>query len=236
MEERLHKVLARAGIASRRRAEELIRQGRVAVDGQVVDTMGVKVDPDRQRISCDGKELRPRTELVYLLLNKPAGYVTTMRDPQGRPTVASLVADIPVRLFPVGRLDLDTEGALLMTNDGDVAQAVQHPSFQVEKTYVAEVRGVPRPEAITQLEAGILLEGKKTWPARIRRLHSGQGLSSFEVIIHEGRKRQVRKMFDAIGHRVLRLRRVAYGSLRLENLASGSYRRLTPAEVTAIFL
>ncbi|OQX14681.1 MAG: pseudouridine synthase [Desulfobulbaceae bacterium A2] len=235
MEERLHKVLALAGIASRRKAEELIRQGRVQVDGQVVSAMGVKVDPERQHITCDGQPLQRQPESIYLLLNKPAGYVTTMRDPQGRPTVASLVADVGVRLFPVGRLDLDTEGALLMTNDGDIAQAVQHPSYQVEKTYHAEVWGTLSPNDIQRLEEGIMLEGQRTWPARIRCLRSDREGSSYEVIIHEGRKRQIRKMFAAIGHRVRHLRRVAYGSLRLGNLAPGSYRQLTPAEVTAIF-
>ncbi len=235
MEERLHKILAQAGIASRRKAEELIRQGRVQVDGLVVSAMGIKVDPDRQRITCDGRPLQRQEEPVYLLLNKPSGYVTTMRDPQGRPTVATLVADLGLRLFPVGRLDLDTEGALLMTNDGDVAQVVQHPSFQVEKTYEAEVWGKPTPEDIRRLEEGIMLEGRRTWPARIHRLRSERDQSTFEIIIHEGRKRQVRKMFAAIGHRVQRLRRVAYGRLRLGNLASGTYRRLTPAEVASIF-
>ncbi|OQX17814.1 MAG: pseudouridine synthase [Desulfobulbaceae bacterium A2] len=235
MEERLHKVLAQAGIASRRKAEELIRQGRVQIDGLVVNAMGIKVDPDRQSITCDGRPLQRQQEPVYLLLNKPTGYVTTMRDPQGRPTVATLVADLGLRLFPVGRLDLDTEGALLMTNDGDVAQAVQHPSFQVEKTYEAEVWGKPTPEDIRRLEEGIMLEGRRTWPARIHRLRSERDQSTFEIIIHEGRKRQVRKMFAAIGHRVQRLRRVAYGRLRLGNLASGTYRRLTSDEVASIF-
>ena len=233
-EERLQKILAQAGLASRRNAEELIRQGKVTVDGKVVTEMGVRVDPEKQVVAFEGRPLRQEEEKIYLLLNKPRGYVTALSDPQGRPIVTSLLTGITSRVFPVGRLDFDTEGALILTNDGDFAERILHPRFEIERTYQAEVRGLPTPEKIRLLEEGFELEGKKTWPAKVGIIAREQATTTLEITIHEGRKRQVRKMFAAIGHRVLALKRIAYGGLRLDALPSGKYRRLTPADLALI--
>jgi 23S rRNA pseudouridine2605 synthase len=233
-EERLQKILAQAGLASRRNAEELIRQGKVTVDGKVVTEMGVRVDPEKQVVAFEGRPLRQEEEKIYLLLNKPRGYVTTLNDPQGRPIVTSLLSGITSRVFPVGRLDFDTEGALILTNDGDFAERILHPRFEIERTYQAEVRGLPTPEKIRLLEEGFELEGKKTWPAKVRIIAREAATTTLEITIHEGRKRQVRKMFEAIGHRVLALKRIAYGGLRLGALPTGKYRRLTPADLVLI--
>jgi len=236
MAERLQKILARAGIASRRAAEELIRQGKVSVDGQVVTELGTRADPACQTICCEGKPLSLADEKIYILLKKPVGYVTTVRDPQGRPVVTALVKHLTtLRVFPVGRLDLDTEGALLLTNDGELAQRIQHPSFEVRKSYEAVVAGPLSRETIRQLEQGIELEGRRTWPARIRALARGKKESRLEITIHEGRKRQVRKMFAVVGHPVLRLKRIAYGGLVLGALPTGQARILDPRELARIF-
>lgn len=233
---RLQKFLAQCGIASRRRAEELIRAGRVEVDGQAVTEMGAKIDPSSQTVRCDGKAVTLPEKHIYVLLNKPRGYVTTLSDPQGRPVVTSLVKDIPIRLFPVGRLDLDTEGALILTNDGELAQSIQHPSHETEKTYEALVEGHPRRNGLQQLERGILLEGSQTAPSKITVKKSLAGQTLLQITIHEGRKRQVRKMLSFIGHPVIRLKRIAYGQLFLEDLPSGHYRILNPKDLKKIFL
>jgi 23S rRNA pseudouridine2605 synthase len=235
MKERLQKILAKAGIASRRGAEELIRKGLVTVDGKTVTEMGIKVDPEAQCVKYKGSRVTIEEEPVYILLNKPRGYVTTLRDPQGRPIVTSLLKGVEQRVFPVGRLDLDTEGALLLTNDGPLAQKVQHPSYEVTKTYVARVKGRPDREKLTRLEKGIMLEGRRTWPAKLRILAKGKNHTTIEVIIHEGKKRQVRKMFAAIGNPVIDLKRMAYGGLQLGSLASGKFRFLTEEELDLIF-
>ena len=234
-EERLQKILAKAGLASRRNAEELIRQGKVTVDGKVVTEMGFRVDPDIQVVAFEGCPVRLEEEKIYLLLNKPRGYVTTLHDPQGRPIVSSLLTGITSRVFPVGRLDFDTEGALILTNDGDFAQRILHPRFEIERTYQAEVRGLPGREKIRLLEEGIEIEGQKTWPARVSIVAQEPATTTLEITIHEGRKRQVRKMFQAIGHRVLALKRIAYGGLQLGGLPTGQYRQLTPADLALIF-
>lgn len=234
MEERLQKILAKAGIASRRSAELLIRDGRIRINGQVVVEMGCKADPAHDRITCDGKPITCEKK-VYVLLNKPAGYVTTLSDPQGRPVVSDLIADIPLRLFPVGRLDLDTEGALLMTNDGELGNTILHPRFEVKKTYEALVIGSPSRDTIKRLEEGIELDGFRTRPATIRVLKRRKDQTLVEIIIHEGKKRQVRKMFQAVNHRVLHLKRTAYGKLGLGSLPLGKYRVLTPDDLKKIF-
>ncbi|MHB8809028.1 MAG: pseudouridine synthase [Desulfobulbaceae bacterium] len=234
MEERLQKILAQAGISSRRKAEEYIRQGRIAVNGRQVTELGAKADPVKDRITFDGKPIVAE-EKIYLLLNKPTGYVTTLSDPQGRPKVTDLLIDIPQRVFPVGRLDYDTEGALLLTNDGELGNTIIHPSYEVNKTYVATVAGRPEEEQIRQLEKGIILDGRKTWPARIKILAEKKNETTVELIIHEGKKRQVRRMLAAIGHPVKTLKRTAYGGLKLGNLPSGSYRVLTLKELKKIF-
>jgi 23S rRNA pseudouridine2605 synthase len=234
MKERLQKILARAGIASRRAAEELIRQGKVTVDSVVVTEMGCRVDPALQSVSFEGRPIAAVEEKLYLLLNKPKGYVTTLDDPQGRPIVTSLLQGISVRVFPVGRLDVDTEGALILTNDGDFAQRILHPSFEIERTYLALVSGHPERKNIALLERGIELEGRTTWPARLRIRKKNATGTWVEITIHEGRKRQVRKMFQAVGHRVIELKRTAYGGLQLGDLARGAYRILTLDDLDSI--
>ncbi len=235
MEERLQKILAKAGIASRRGAEELILAGRVEVNGSTVTQLGLKVDAALARIRVDGREIASEKK-IYLLLNKPAGYITTLSDPQGRKRVTDLVRGIPERVFPVGRLDLDTEGALILTNDGAFAHSILHPSREISRTYEALVSGSPSREALHQLSSGIELDGSRTFPAQLRVLRRQTQQSLIEIIIHEGRKRQVRRMFQAVGHRVLNLRRTAYGNLRLQGLPLGRYKILSPADLKQIFL
>ena len=234
MEERLQKILARAGIASRRAAEEMIRAGRVRVDGHTVTQLGYKADPAKVQIHVDGREIASE-EKIYLLLNKPAGYITTLSDPQGRKQVTDLVREVPGRLFPVGRLDFDTEGALIMTNDGAFAHRILHPSHEINRTYEALVSGRPNRDTLRQLSEGIALDGLVTAPARLRLLRQEARKALVEIIIHEGRKRQVRRMFQAVGHRVLHLRRTAYGALRLNDLPPGHYRMLSPTDLNRIF-
>jgi 23S rRNA pseudouridine2605 synthase len=235
MTERIQKIIAHAGVCSRRKAEEYIAEGRVKVDGKPVTQPGLKVDPDQVVITVDGKPLKEEKK-IYILLHKPRGYVTTMSDPQGRPIVTDLLPEIQERLFPVGRLDLDSEGALLLTNDGALANQVLHPRFEVNKTYEATVRDLPKKSDLQKLEQGIVLEGTKTWPARLRVLKNKKDAAVIEIIIHEGKKRQVRKMFQAVGHPVIRLKRTAYGGLRLENLPEGRYRFLDQIDVKKLFL
>ena len=232
---RLQKYLAQCGVASRRSAEEMIRQGRVRVDGTVITTMGTRVIGGQHKIQVDNKRVTPQTHHLYILLNKPKGYVTTLSDPQGRPIVTSLLGDIKTRLFPVGRLDLDTEGALLFTNDGDFAQRIQHPKYEVKKSYEALVKGIPSAKQINQLERGIVLEGKKTSPAKIRIQTTFKNSCLLHITIHEGRKRQVRKMFQAIGHPVNHLKRTSYGQLHLGNLPLGQHKKLNKNDIKKIF-
>ncbi|WP_417911066.1 pseudouridine synthase [Candidatus Electronema sp. PJ] len=235
--ERLQKIIAQAGICSRRRAEQLIVAGRVTVDGQIVTELGSKIDPAQAVITVDGKLLRREEKKICLLLNKPRGYVTTLSDPQGRPIVTDLLPpDMKVRLFPVGRLDLDSEGALLMTNDGELANKILHPKFEVNKTYEATVRDLPKESELRRLAQGIIVDGQKTWPAQVRVLRQEQDRTTVvEIVIHEGKKRQVRKMFQAVGHPVLRLKRTAYGGLRLGEQGLGSCRFLGENDLAKIF-
>lgn len=230
--ERLQKVLARAGLGSRRVCEDLIAGGRVRVDGEVA-VLGRRVDPVSARITVDHVPVVTRTDLVHYLLNKPRGVVTTASDPQGRPTVMELVPDDP-RVFPVGRLDLDTEGLLVVTNDGELAQALTHPSLGVEKEYLAEVRGVPSPAALRRLREGIDLDDGPTAPAVVVLADEHGGNAAISIAIHEGRNRQVRRMCEAIGHPVRRLVRVRIGPVRDPGLQPGTWRALAPAEVRAL--
>ncbi|MBW1634877.1 MAG: rRNA pseudouridine synthase [Deltaproteobacteria bacterium] len=233
---RLQKYLAQCGVASRRKCEELIVSGRIAVDGDIVVEMGKKIIPGKSRITMDGRPVKSREKAVYYLLNKPKGYVTTLSDPQGRPVVVSLIKNGSSRLFPVGRLDLDTEGALILTNDGQFAQKVQHPSNETRKTYEAEIKGQPHRATLAALEKGILLEGKITAPAKVSLLARRGNSSLIRITIHEGRKRQVRKMFAHMGHPVFHLKRTAYGKLFLGNLSSGKYRQLDSRDLKKVFL
>ena len=220
---RLNAFLARAGIASRRRADELIKAGRVTVNGSPGELNTVV--GARDRVEVDGREVA-RQRLAYVLLYKPAGVVTTARDPQGRPTVVELVPPEP-RVVPVGRLDADTTGALLLTNDGKLAHRLAHPRYGVEKTYEAEVEGDPDDTALQRLRDGLDLEDGRTAPARARRLGPGR----VELVLHEGRKHQVKRMLVAVGHPVTRLHRVAYAGLTLEGLEPGECRELEPLEI-----
>ena len=233
---RLQKFIAQCGIASRRKAEEFIAAGRIAIDGVVAKEMGICVIPGKNIITFDGKLIEAKEQLVYYLLNKPKGYVTTLSDPQGRPTVTSLIKSSNVRLFPVGRLDLDTEGALILTNDGEFAQRIQHPSHGIDKTYEALVKGFPQKDKLVLLERGIFLEGKMTSPAAVSVIKRLGDNTLIQITIHEGRKRQVKKMFGFIGNPVLHLKRTAYGKLPLGRIAIGDYRQLNPSELNKIFL
>ena len=230
--ERLQKVLARAGLGSRRRCEELIDAGRVTVNGEVA-ILGRRVKPDTDRIECDGVPVTTRTDLVHYLLNKPRGVVTTANDPQGRRTVLDLLPREP-RVFPVGRLDLDTEGLIVVTNDGELAQALTHPSRGVEKEYLAEVRGVPSRAALRALREGVALDDGITAPARVSVAAERDGNAALTIVIHEGRNRQVRRMCDAIGHPVHRLVRTRLGTLQDPALAPGAWRRLDPEEIRGL--
>lgn len=234
MKERLQKIIAKAGICSRRAAETLIREGKVTVDGVVVTEMGMKVDHRVQKIIADRVHVRFTEKKVYILLNKPEGYVTTMNDPQGRPIVTDLVKNVAERVFPVGRLDFETKGALILTNDGELAQQIQHPSFEVKKTYVARIQGKPTAEELKMLEEGVELEGKITAPAQVKVYRMGKKDSVLEITIHEGRKHQVRKMCQAIGHHCVELTRTAYGHLSLGDLQPGKFRYLTTKDLARI--
>jgi 23S rRNA pseudouridine2605 synthase len=231
--ERLQKVLARAGLGSRRKVEELIVEGRVTVNGARAD-LGRRVEPTKDRVEVDGSPVPVDGTLLYYLLNKPTGVVTTASDPAGRPTAVGLV-DAPRRIWPVGRLDVGTEGALLLTNDGDLTHRLTHPRFGVDKTYVAEVRGVPRPDVLRRLAAGVELEDGLTAPARVRLVDGRGSTSLLELAVHEGRNRLVRRMLDTVGHPVVRLVRVAVGPVSVGRLKPGAVRRLAPAEVRALY-
>ena len=232
--ERLQKVLARAGLGSRRACEELIVAGRVAVNGEVAG-LGRRVDPDHDHVTVDGVTLPVRPGLVYYLLNKPAKVVTTAHDPEGRPVVVDLVPPEP-RVFPVGRLDWDTEGLLLLTNDGELAHGLTHPSRGVPKTYLAEVAGVPGRAALRRLREGVDLDDGRTAPARARLAQATPNGAALEVVIHEGRNRQVRRMCEAVGHPVRRLVRTRFGPLRDHRLAPGEWRPLTQGEIRALYV
>ncbi len=231
---RLQKVLAGAGIGSRRHAEELIAAGRIEVNGEIA-TLGRRVDPATDRIALDGVPVVVDTSLVYWLLNKPAGYVTTARDPQGRPTVLDLVPGEP-RVFPVGRLDRDTEGLLVLTNDGELAQLLTHPSHGVAKEYFAEVEGTPSAGALRSLRTGVELDDGPTRPARVTLVAGATtGHSGLRIVVGEGRKRMVRRMCAAVGHPVVRLVRTRIGPLADRRLAPGTWRALTAAEVRELY-
>jgi pseudouridine synthase len=230
---RLQRFLALSGVASRRASESLITSGRVKVNGAAAAQLGTKIDPEHDVIEVDGRRLKIEQKL-YVLLNKPAGCLSTAMDDRGRPTVSDLVADLPERVYPVGRLDMDTEGIILMTNDGELCYRLAHPRYGVEKVYHATVRGGPNAEAIEALRQGVDIRGIITSPARIRMIKSGDGQSILEIIIHEGRKRQVKRMCKAVGHPVLSLRRVEYGGIPLGDLKTGRYRFLTDAEAEAL--
>jgi 23S rRNA pseudouridine2605 synthase len=230
MMERLQKVLAHAGVASRRKCEDMILEGRVRVNGETVTELGRKVDPMLDRIEVDGKPImteRKRTFLFY----KPLRVITSMSDPQGRPTVADYFREIDERVYPVGRLDYDTEGLLLMTNDGELANRLTHPKYEADKCYLATVKGHPSEEQLDRLRRGIRLEDGWTAPAQVRRVKDRRNTTVLEIVIHEGRNRQVRRMCEAIGHPVVHLIRTRIAFLTLGSMKPGTYRELKPREL-----
>jgi len=231
--ERLHKYMSRAGVASRRKCEELIAAGRVKVNGETVSVPGSKVDPENDRVEVDGERVVASSGHVYWLLNKPAGYVSTARDPQGRLTVVDLVNQ-PQRLYPVGRLDQDSEGLLLLTDDGELTQRLTHPSYEHEKEYQVLVEGQPDQNSLQRLRSGVQLEDGLTSVARVTILRSEGANTWLRFVLHEGRKRQIRRMCDAVGHPVRRLIRVRMGTLTLGSLPPGQYRPLTSQELARL--
>ena len=233
MKSRLQKLLAQAGAASRRKAEELILQGRVTVNGRPAK-LGDSSDPQKDQIALDGQRLRLEGEKLYLALHKPRGFVTTMEDERGRRCVAQLVADVPGRVYPVGRLDKDSEGLLIMTNDGAFANAIAHPKSHVAKTYRVTLRPGVNEEQLVQISTGILIDGKMTAPAKARVLEQQQGRAVVEIVLYEGRNREIRKMCEALGLEVARLKRTAVGPVRLAMLPQGRWRELSKEEVKAL--
>ncbi len=234
MEIRLNKHLAQAGVASRREVDRMIVEGRIKVNGQVVQALGYKIDDQKDRVEVDGKRVEKEEGLVYLILNKPPGFLVTMKDPLRRPTVQQLLPALKKRVFPVGRLNYDSEGLLLLTNDGELAHRLLHPRFKIRKTYLAEVKGIPALTQIARLEKGVYLDGKRTAPARFEKLRGSFKKSLFKVEIYEGRKREVKRMFEVIGHGVLHLKRIGFGGVRLGSLGSGKWRFLTRKEVDTL--
>jgi len=238
LEQRLQKLIAAAGIASRRHAEELIAAGRVTVNGKVVKELGTKADPEKDHIKVNGKLINPQLhsrEKTYVLLNKPKGYLSSVSDPEGRPLVTELLPPSLGKLHPVGRLDFNTEGLLLLTNDGDFTNYVTAARNRVEKVYEVKVKGVPTETGIQRLRRGVTLaDGTRTAPAKIEKLNETKTNAWYEVLLHQGRNQQVRRMFELIGHSVLKLRRVRIGFLRDEKMKPGHWRFLSPIEVARL--
>lgn len=233
MKQRLQKIIAQAGLTSRRQAEEWIRRGEVSVNGQPA-SLGDSADPEQDRVEVRGRLLRPAEDKVYILLNKPSGYVTSLADPEGRALVTDLLKEVSVRVYPVGRLDLTTEGLLLLTNDGELAHRLMHPRHAIDKTYLVRVRGQLTREATNHLEQGVMLEDGPTAPATVSQVRVVQGHSWFSLTIHEGRNRQVRRMCEALGLPVSRLKRTGYAFLTLGKLPTGQYRYLDSTEISRL--
>lgn len=234
MKERLQKIIARSGIVSRRKAEEYIRQGRVMVNGQVVTQMGTLADAARDHISIDDVELAGPENKLYVALHKPPGYMSSLHDPEGRKTIDLLYNDIPERLYPVGRLDYDTEGLIVITNDGFFSQLLQHPRYGLTKKYLVKVRGVPPEASLKRLREGVVIEGRRTSRSGVRLVKKGVKTSWCEVVLHEGLNRQLKKMFELIGHPAIRIIRTEIGPLHLDRLPIGTYRFLAKSEIEAV--
>jgi len=231
MEIRLQKYLAEAGIASRRKSEELILEGRIGVNGKIVNELGFKIDEKKDTVTFDGAVVKPAVNKIYIMLHKPEGYVTTMQDQFDRAAVTDLVKGLKERVFPVGRLDYDTSGLLIMTNDGDLTYRLTHPKYSVEKSYLAKLFGTPNEKCIRIFNRGIMLDGKKTRPAKLEILKTEGRFSFAKITIAEGRNRQIRKMCDEIRHPVASLKRISIGKLELGDLPKGKYRILTDEEI-----
>lgn len=234
MKERLQKILSAAGISSRRAAEKMILEGRISVNGEVVRELGTKADAERDEIRVDGSLISTEVSRVYVMLNKPRGYVTTLKDPEGRPIVRDLVRDIQERVFPVGRLDYDSEGLLLLTNDGDFAQRLQHPRFKIQKRYMVKVRGGITPKDMASVEKGVKLEDGMFKPLEFKVESRNPRSTWVYVTIHEGRNRVIRRFFEELGHQVARLIRVGIGEIGLGDLKEGEYRHLKKWEINKL--
>jgi pseudouridine synthase len=233
--DRLQKILARAGVASRRAAERLMAEGRITVNGGVVRELGSRADPARDDIRVDGRAVRPLTAHRYILLNKPRGYITSRSDPEGRRTVLDLLPAVRDYVYPVGRLDYNSEGLVILTNDGELALRLMHPRHHVEREYRVRVRGVPEPRALARLSRGVIIDGRRTAEADVRVVNVGRGehgsQAELSITVHEGRTHQVRRMCEAVGHPVLRLRRIRIGPISDPTLRSGESRELSPTEL-----
>ncbi len=228
---RLQKAIADAGVASRREAEDLIREGLVTVNGKVITNLGTQVDPEHCHIKVRGKLIQSQQKKVYLALNKPIGYVTTLKDPQNRPTIMEFIRGIKARVFPVGRLDYNSEGLIILTNDGELANEIMHPRHHMPKTYLVKVKGKLAPSKLDKLQRGIRLPDGLTAPAQIQKVRSLPANTFLEITIHEGRKRQIRRMFEKLGHSVLKLKRIRIGPVYLGDLPPGKFRKLNPSEI-----
>lgn len=230
---RINKYIASCGVASRRKAEEIILQGRVKVNGKTVEELSFSVDEDNDVVEIDNEQIGLDEKKVYIVLNKPEGYITTVKDQFDRPSVLDLVKDIKERIYPIGRLDYETSGLLILTNDGDLTYTLTHPKHEVDKTYMAIVKGIPTPEQMKEFESGLYIEDYKTAPAKIKIVKKDEekNYAICQIKIHEGRNRQVRKMCRAINHPVMRLRRVAMGKITLKETEIGKYRYLTDEEI-----
>ncbi len=227
---RLNKYIAASGLASRRKADELIKEGKVRINGEVLDELGYDVTPD-DVVEVNGNLIEPVKKYIYIMLNKPKGYITSAEDDKGRPTVMDLVNDLDGRLYPVGRLDYNTSGLLLLTNDGEFAYHLTHPKHQVEKTYLAKISGILSEQRIAKLRKGVDIGGFITSPARVKVLRQMERTALVEIRIHEGKNRQIRKMFAAVGNKVIELERIAIGDLQLGHLKTGHYRKLALREI-----
>ncbi|MDK2901136.1 MAG: rRNA synthase [Thermosediminibacterales bacterium] len=233
MKIRIQKFLSRAGVASRRKAEELIKHGQVKVNGKIIESMGVKIDPENDEIKVDNRIVKGNQKKIYIMLNKPKGYISSVSDPFNRPTVIDLIdIDNKDGLHPVGRLDYDSEGLLLLTNDGELTFKLTHPKYEINKTYIVEVKGIPPSQKMHMLSKGIKLEdGLITKPAKVKIKELKNNNAVLEFIIHEGKKRQIRRMCKAIGHPVIKLKRTKIGNLALKNLNTGKWRFLNEEEI-----
>ncbi len=228
---RLQKYMAQCGVASRRAAEEMILAGRVRVNKTVITELGTKINPDKDKVYVDSKQIAESSKKYYIMLNKPVGYITSAKDQFDRKTVLDLVSDLDARLYPVGRLDYDSEGLIFLTNDGDFTYHLTHPANEVKKKYQVTVSGMVDMDTVWQLRKGVEIDGRMTAPARVEITKQTEGTTDLTFVISEGRNRQIRKMCEAVGHTVIRLRRVAVGNVILGNLPRGKWRHLTPGEI-----
>lgn len=231
MEERLQKFLSECGISSRRGCEELIKNGLVSVNNTIIREMGVKINPETDIVRYKGRIVKKNNKYIYIMLNKPKGYITTVKDEFNRPTVMDFVKSIGQKIYPVGRLDYNSSGLLLLTNDGDLAFKLTHPGHEIDKEYIVKVNGNPDEQSLKRLQNGILIDGRLTSPAKVRVVNSNKDYTILSFIIHEGRNRQIRKMCSTIGHEVLDLKRVAIGKIKLGGLKEGEWKHLSKWEV-----